>query len=651
MLRLSLLVALLTAGLSSAQTCPQGTTQYPAFDPSVGRYESCCNFVSPIPRSEQCYYYDQTFHCTLNPAFNPGTTRVTIRAGTRITALKGIVVGGKGQDVQGKKGGTGSRIDFKYPDVNLGTLANDLTYISYLGYGASVPLRPAEYTGGEGIGVAGIDYGLGGAYAAVGNPDCAAAHPNQPTGDGWDCRLVVAAGGGGASSSFDGGSAYPSNGGNPGNAVFTPSPGRSGGGGGIKGGGAPMKPFQDESEVATGSGAGGTSNILDTRFRTVFFGALASQPQFEIHITAPDVECRPLGETTVTSYAATSTITQTEYVSTLTEPGPTITEAPRTTITEYPEPSTATETSTEEIDLGPETYDNYVQGEDITPPPTTVQVSTDVTSTPEATTITSTHTPGVSTVYETSYATSTPPTSTITSVKLVPTGNAPCTQLRLVFPAECCPSAYMTLRRKEITPAARKRDLPLTRFEKRAATRTIQGGTTTETSIISATKTEQGAPSTITEPVTITEQGDASTTTVTETETVTLPRLQVPNDITVHDTLEPVTYYETQTNSHEAPTPTQTNIEEAPTPLTTVTVHSTTTLATPVTTTTTTAYVQSTACAIRTAYTSTSCSLPNTPLLTSVSQEAQKAVINLNKGLSPGRPVLIDCGRAGLFEY
>ncbi|GAA6033207.1 hypothetical protein JCM8097_002995 [Rhodosporidiobolus ruineniae] len=341
---------------------------------------------------------------------------------------------------------------------------------------------------------------------------------------------------------------------------------------------------------------------------------------------------------TETTFGSTATATSTNYVETQYIPSGTVTERPTSTVTATPDVSTVTEIKTEEVDLGPDYYAIYVDAGTSTAATETVQATTTLTDIPSAVTTTATVTPATTTVYETSWATSTPPTKTVTSVQTVQTGNADCTNFRLVFPADCCPNQYVKLK------SLHRRAIDL---EKRAIV-TVDGGVTTSTRTVDATKTLPSGQATVTSFVTETKTAEVPLTTTTTTTTETLPQPQIGYTVSEYD--EVVTPYETvfHTVRETAATPTQVVSVTGAQPVSTIKVMSTTTLAQPVTTTVSTAYAQATTCAVKTVYTQSSC--PSSKLVKTLVQDAQVATLNLYKALG-GKSVVVDCGAEGAFSY
>ncbi|GAA5821748.1 hypothetical protein JCM11251_001004 [Rhodosporidiobolus azoricus] len=346
---------------------------------------------------------------------------------------------------------------------------------------------------------------------------------------------------------------------------------------------------------------------------------------------------------TVTTYASTQVITETVYTSTVSTPSATVTVIPTSTVTSTPATSTVTETETKEVNLGPEYYTETIDGGITTPPTVTVETSTDVTTTPATTTITATVTPATSTAYATNWTTITPPTKTVTAVQTVYTGHADCTNFRLTFPKECCPSSYVKLR------SLKRRALDFDLEKRDGTTVTVDGGVFTTTSTVSETKTIAEGEATITgAATTATEVAAVPLTTTTETETVTLPREQVLRTITAYGEAPTPFFTVTSTNYHAAPTPTRNVQVTAATPVTTVTRQSTTTLPQQTTTKTSTAYAQATTCAVKDVYSQDRCA--SSKLVENLVQNAQVAALNLYKNLG-GKRVIVDCGDAGEFSY
>ncbi|TNY18319.1 hypothetical protein DMC30DRAFT_62457 [Rhodotorula diobovata] len=348
---------------------------------------------------------------------------------------------------------------------------------------------------------------------------------------------------------------------------------------------------------------------------------------------------------------------------------------------------TAVETVETYIDLGPDYYvdedyfrqefgtvtvdGNYV----VTPAPfvveavattyTTPATSTVLdeavsTSTPAAVKTTETITFPTQTVYQTEWKTITPPTSTVTSIVSASTGTAACVDYRLVFPADCCPSAYVKL----------------SKFSRRQVDFIEDDEPVVNTPPPADDEEDEPLPDPVPieappveEPATVTVTSGEASTTQTVLTTLFEPRPEVPVSSIVYAykgttvTAATPTVSTTRTITQEAATPLvtvkttrvilaeapiQTERTTAPTPTTTVTVTSTSTLATPLATTTSTSYAQPTACVQKTVWTQKAC--PASVLVKNLVQDVQVTKLNLYKALG-GKSVIVDCGRAGTFRY
>ncbi|GAA5938073.1 hypothetical protein JCM3775_005333 [Rhodotorula graminis] len=261
-----------------------------------------------------------------------------------------------------------------------------------------------------------------------------------------------------------------------------------------------------------------------------------------------------------------------------------------------------------------------------TPATSTIYSETVSTSTPATRTVTVNETPASSTVYETSWTTTQPATSTVTALVTAATGTAACLDYRLVFPASCCPSAYVKLNKI----GRRQVDL------ESDTTVTVTEGTLYTTFV--AYETEYAPRPEV--PV--------SSIVYAYQATVTAPRPTITSTSTiVSEAATPVvTVPSVRVVVADEPVVTKTATAQASTQ--TVTVTSTTTLATPVTTTTSTLNAQATACAQKTVWTQNAC--PASVLVKNLVQDVQVAKLNLYKALG-GKSVVVDCGSAGTFRY
>ncbi|GAA5853641.1 hypothetical protein JCM8547_007394 [Rhodosporidiobolus lusitaniae] len=642
-----------------AQTCPSGSlyTSYVRDINTNAVRDACCYVGFDLPVEDyECQASVSTTN-TVYDCYSSKNTTITIKKGTTISHLWVMMAGGYGQDVGTILGGRTTSRPFSYTGPT--PVPEDLNLAVWMNYGST----HGQY---------GPDAGGGGGYTAVGDAACAATHPSgvfPDPNDGVECRQMIAGGGGGASKAINGGlDAGP---GRNGNAGSLPRSGAStnsnglppylnaagvysggAGGAGLRGGGAGRPPFTDGSDLSTASGAGGSLGYVSGPWRvgpSGLNGGTASVGRIRFSLGSPDTRCVYSVTETETTYASTTTFEETRYIETVYTPTGTVTEMPTNTVTITPAVSTVTEQHTEEIDLGPDYYTVDVLGGTRTPLTSTVQVSTDVTQTPEPTTTTVTVTPDTSTAYETEVVTSTPPTSTFTAVQTIATGHAACTTYRLVFPAACCPSNYVKLKPQREREVKNRRSIA---FDKRAiaySTVTVDGGVKIETRTVPATQIIGKGDATETSTVTTEVEAPTPLETITTTTTVTLPQPQVPVYSTYYDEAETPLAYETSTYTHEAETPVVTDTSTAPVPMTTITEHSTTMLAQPVTTTTSTAYAQATTCAARTVYTQAACPL-NLPILKQLDQTAQVLQLNLYRSLG-NNPVIVDCGSAGVFTY
>ncbi|GAA5853753.1 hypothetical protein JCM8547_007434 [Rhodosporidiobolus lusitaniae] len=613
-----------------AQSCPTGTSAFSVTQSGVTD-EQCCSAPAVFPLED----YDCSISTYLQdgqPAsqldcYTSVNSTFSINTGTNLTKLRVEVAGASGGNTTRAAGGKAR------------TWGYDLTVT-----GVNVGRSAEQYFNDDCAG--------GGGWTGIGDLACAQAHPAavfpDPT-DGAECRWLVGGGGGGAMGArpgaIDGASCAGSNKANklavlPGlapdsngmlpylNTTGVCSGG--GGGGGIRGGESARPPFMRNADISLSCGAGGTSGVVSgNQAKWKAWSQLlpvVSKGRARIHLFSPDIKCSAFA---VDTTFATTTVEETSYIETVYTPSATITE-------------------TEEVDLGPDYFTLDIDGGLTTPPTSTVHVPTDVTHTPEPTTTILIVTSDASTVYETSIATSTPPTSTFTATTTVSTGSPACSSLLLVFPAACCPSAYVKLQPQ---PKQRRRAVA---FGKRAVnytTQTVDGGTKTETNTVQATQRVASGEATVTSTATVEVEAPTPLETVTTTTTVTLPQPQIPVFTTIYGEADMPLVYETSTYSHEAATPVVTDTSYLAAPTTTVTVHSTTTLARPLMTTTTTVYAQSTTCSPKAAgYSQTVCPLPILAIV-KLDQIAQVNMLNLYKGLNGNKPITVDCGSAGVFSY
>ncbi|BGP49375.1 hypothetical protein JCM10450v2_005263 [Rhodotorula kratochvilovae] len=330
--------------------------------------------------------------------------------------------------------------------------------------------------------------------------------------------------------------------------------------------------------------------------------------------------------------------------------------------------------------------------------------SPSVETTPAISTVYETFTPATSYFTETVPATVTPDTvfetqTTTPPTRIVPTtiteqrttskgtstvvvssatGNANCVQFRMVYPAACCPTAYIKNMKKWTGPATlRRRNI---HFARDLTTVYTPSGTTTTTVTTATTATSFVTPDPVLVTETETTPGPVTTLTnlftaeaetVVVDETTTIEGAASTRTVTV--TADAPSFTVTETQYYEAPTPLYTDVstadapsafatetsystlpalvstvqEEAPTPVSTQTQTETKYQTVPATTTTSTAYTRATTCALKTVL-NAKCPIP---LLRTADQIVQLALMKINKFLSGNKPVQIDCGTAGVWNY
>ncbi|GAA6038275.1 hypothetical protein JCM8097_003916 [Rhodosporidiobolus ruineniae] len=659
---LAAVLTALAAREAEAQSCPTGLSlvgvNTAARDGSKAYSTQCCTglaFDFPAVAYSGCdftVYSNRTdpadWHTMPRLACGSRTTTtLTLKAGTRVARVETQLMGGNGASRGSYAGGKayfGGFASTTLPILNKKLDADfKLSYLINMGGGGAAGSATA-----------------GGGWTALADAACVAKNGQGPYSDGFDCRYAVAGGGGGAGLNGPGGDAgkpgTPNTQGvaaQPGSqqtssgqgAFYFATTGWSGaaGGGGIRGGGS-VFPLPGETTVNSGSGAGGSSGAV-AHFEAIperVYGYVDVLPGMVVDTYLPDVQCfDPYSiPAKVTTYSATSTVSETSYTQTVYTPTATNYETETSTVTNTPATATVVELETSIVTLTAATSTETFDGGLTTPPVITVSTSTDVTTTPATSTVTSVVVPATSTVLETSWATSTPPTKTITSVQTVQTGHADCTNYRLVFPADCCPNQYVKLK------SLHRRSLNL---EKRAGSAWyVDGGVLTTTTTVSAVQTLPTDATTVTSTQTETTEAATPLATSTETDTITLDQETVTVSTTTYGEAPTPTSTLTSTVFHEAATPLATSFSTVAAPLTTSSVASTTTLAQPVTTTTSTAYAQATTCAVKTVYTQASC--PSSNLVKTLVQDAQVATLNLYKVLG-GKSVIVDCGSAGTFSY
>ncbi|GAA5889634.1 hypothetical protein JCM6882_007088 [Rhodosporidiobolus microsporus] len=522
-------------------------------------------------------------------------------------------------------------------------------------------------------------------------------------GPGW---TVIAAGGGGQGQSGYLGSAADTNGPYRGSADGgAPDGGYGGGGGnGYQGGVARYSP----NGFTAAGGAGGLSytNGLPLT-RTPNNDPNDQLAAVEIHV--PCVPAIPATTILTNIGEATTYETSTRFLSTETLTAATVTETSYTTVesalpvsytdstytpdpipttltdteTTYPPLSTAFETSTpetsfftetESIETTPATQTVY---ETVTPPTSFFTETRTETISPATRFETVTVTPATRTVAASATTTETVASGTTTTTVTSATGFANCIQLRMVYPASCCPTAYIRGLASQTSPPRFRRRHVL--FARDYTTITQSSGTKTSTNTVDRTSTTIVTPPVETTTVTDTTPGPLTVSTIvstlpasTQTFVSTLTVEGVASTTTVTLTADAPSFTYTSTEYREAPTPLFTNTstadapsststkvdletlatptktvqEEAPTPLTTSTSTSTSLTTVPAATATKTQTVRSTTCQVKTALTAR-CPIP---LLKTADQIVQVGLIKANRFLS-GQPVQIDCGTAGTFYY
>ncbi|GJN93979.1 hypothetical protein Rhopal_007042-T1 [Rhodotorula paludigena] len=136
--------------------------------------------------------------CYLNGGTNDRRVglRLDVPAGTPIASFSGLIRGSIGQRVGANAGGLGQILYYQNPD------SPDYRQLtSPFNIGLALNIRDGQTPAIASSSVAGVDYGAGGSYSAIGDADCFASRNNDfefRAGE-TDCRWAVAAGGGGAS--------------------------------------------------------------------------------------------------------------------------------------------------------------------------------------------------------------------------------------------------------------------------------------------------------------------------------------------------------------------------------------------------------------------------------------------------------------------
>ncbi|BGP49340.1 hypothetical protein JCM10450v2_005228 [Rhodotorula kratochvilovae] len=446
-----------------------------------------------------------------------------------------------------------------------------------------------------------------------------------------------------------------------------------------------------------GAGAAGGYNMDDSasnRMVTIEFSCGAPVPTTTISLPTPATteyvtEVNTLSETstlpsptqfaTVTVESATppeyvdSTVTPDASYSTLT--GTATTYPPESTDYSTFTPETSFFTESPSVETTPATSTVY---ETFTPATSYFTETVPATVTPDTVLETQTTTPPTRIIPSTITEQRTTSKGTSTVVVSSATGNANCVQFRMVYPAACCPTAYIKNMKKWTGPATlRRRNIHFARdlttvYTPSGTTTTTVTTATTATSfvtpdpvLVTETKTTPGPVTTLTnlftaeaETVVIDEtttiQGAASTRTVTVTAdapsfTVTETQYYEAATPLYTDisTADAPSEFATETSYSTLPAPISTVKVEGPTPVSTQTQTETKYQTVPATTTTSTAYTRATTCALKTVLTA-KCPIP---LLRGVDQVVQLALIKTNKFLSGNKPVQIDCGTAGVWSF
>ncbi|GAA5994525.1 uncharacterized protein JCM10292_002112 [Rhodotorula paludigena] len=358
---------------------------------------------------------------------------------------------------------------------------------------------------------------------------------------------------------------------------------------------------------------------------------------------------------------------------TLTESETSTTYPPESTTSETVTPSTSYFTEYPSVETTPATSTVY---KTVTPATVTVTKTESVIVSPGTVLKTETTTPPTRTIPTTVTEEQTKSSGTLTSTVTSATGNANCVQFRMVYPASCCPTAYIKGMKPWPTSPRKRRNLvfgrDLTTIYPASGTLTITESTqTTATSfvtpdpvLVTDTETTPGPITTLTNTFTAetpsstltevsTVEGVASTTTITLTAdapsfTYTSTQyFEAPTPLfTDVSTADAPLALVTSTDYSTLPTPTSTVKEEAQTPLTTSTSTLTNFHTVPAATATTTTYVRGTTCSLRTTL-NARCPV----ILKNADQIVQIALIKTNRFLSGNKPVQIDCGSAGLWSY
>ncbi|GAA6052961.1 hypothetical protein JCM3770_001149 [Rhodotorula araucariae] len=399
---------------------------------------------------------------------------------------------------------------------------------------------------------------------------------------------------------------------------------------------------------------------VNTAFETT---TLASPTQFAT-ITVESARPPEYVDSTVTPDASYSTLTDTA-----TTYPPEITEYPTFT------PETSFFTETPSVETTPATSTIY---QTYTPATSYFTETVQATVTPDAVFETQTTTPPTRIVPSTITEQRTASSGTSTIVVSSATGNANCVQFRMVYPATCCPTAYIKDMKKWTSPATlRRRNI---HFARDLTTVYTPSGTVTSTVATATTSTAFVTPDPVLVTETETTPGPVTTLTnlftaeaetIVVDETTTVEGAAPTRTITV--TAAGPSFTVTETQYYEAATPLYTDVstadapsafatetiystlaarvstikEEAPTPVSTQTQTVLKYQTVPATTTTSTAYTRATTCAIKTVLTA-KCPVP---LLRNADQLVQLALMKTNKFLSGNKPVQIDCGTAGVWNY
>ncbi|BGP41189.1 hypothetical protein JCM10449v2_005163 [Rhodotorula kratochvilovae] len=469
-----------------------------------------------------------------------------------------------------------------------------------------------------------------------------------------------------------------------------------------RGGAASMVTIRGASAGGrSGSALGGVfwtgynmDDSASNRMVTIEFSCGAPVPTTTISLPTPATteyvtEVNTLSETstlpsptqfaTVTVESATppeyvdSTVTPDASYSTLT--GTATTYPPESTEYSTFTPETSFFTESPSVETTPATSTVY---ETFTPATSYFTETVPATVTPDTVLETQTTTPPTRIIPSTITEQRTTSKGTSTVVVSSATGNANCVQFRMVYPAACCPTAYIKNMKKWTGPATlRRRNIHFARdlttvYTPSGTTTTTVTTATTATSfvtpdpvLVTETKTTPGPVTTLTnlftaeaETVVIDEtttiQGAASTRTVTVTAdapsfTVTETQYYEAATPLYTDisTADAPSEFATETSYSTLPAPISTVKVEGPTPVSTQTQTETKYQTVPATTTTSTAYTRATTCALKTVLTA-KCPIP---LLRGVDQVVQLALIKTNKFLSGNKPVQIDCGTAGVWSF